>query len=149
MKTTSPLGNAVSSMDNLTDAASSQAAGREMTIGEMSRAFGVTHRTLRFYEDRRLLKPRRAGNARYYSGVDRTRLAMILKGKQLGFTLAEIADLVGAADSAAKPEFEARLRPAQIVDQLDYLERQRREIDEAIALLKATRERLSSAPDAV
>ena len=117
--------------------------GAKSTIGEMARAYGVTLRTLRFYEDRSLLRPRRLGNARYYGGVDRARLAMILKGKRLGFTLAEIADLIGAEDSGAKTDFEERLRPAQIVDQLDYLERQRREIDEAIAQLKVTRERMS------
>jgi DNA-binding transcriptional MerR regulator len=109
----------------------------------MARAFGVTLRTLRFYEDRRLLRPRRAGNARFYGGVDRARLAMILKGKHLGFTLAEIADLIGADDGVARSEFEERLQPAQIVDQLSHLERQRHEIDEAIALLKATRERMA------
>jgi DNA-binding transcriptional MerR regulator len=136
-------------MDNLADAAPGALAGREMTIGEMARAYGVTLRTLRFYEDRHLLKPRRAGSARHYGGVDRARLAMILRGKQLGFTLSEIAELIGAEDAAAKPEFETRLRPAQIVDQLDHLERQRREIDDAIALLKATRARLSEfAPSA-
>jgi DNA-binding transcriptional MerR regulator len=84
------------------------------------------------------------GNGRYYGGADRVRLEMILKGKQLGFTLAEIRDLIGAEDNAAKTRFEERLRPAQIVDQIDHLERQRREIDDAIASLKATRERLSS-----
>jgi DNA-binding transcriptional MerR regulator len=68
---------------------------------------------------------------------------MILKGKQLGFTLAEIADLIGGEDGGVKTDFEERLQPTQIVDQLDYLERQRREIDEAIAQLKATRERMS------
>ena len=115
-----------------------------MTIGEMAREFGVTLRTLRFYEDRNLIRPRRAGNARYYGGPDRVRLEMILKGKQLGFTLAEISELIGGAeDGPAKTDFEERLRPAQIVDQLDHLERQRREIEEAIARLKATRERLS------
>ena len=105
----------------------------------------MTLRTLRFYEDRNLLRPRRVGNARYYGGVDRARLAMILKGKQLGFTLAEIADLIGAETAARRRDFEERLQPAQIVDQLDYLERQRREIDEAIVQLKATRERMSRA----
>ena len=109
----------------------------------------MTRRTLRFYEDRSLLRPRRAGNARFYGGVDRARLAMILKGKQLGFTLAEISDLIGADDGAARSEFEERLRPAQIVDQLSHLERQRREIDEAIALLKATRERMSRVEETV
>jgi len=149
MKANSPLRNAVGSPDVLTDAALGTAAGREMTIGEMARAYGVTLRTLRFYEDRNLLRPRRAGNARYYGGVDRARLAMILKGKQLGFTLSEISDLIGADDGgAARTDFEERLQPAQIVDQLDHLERQRREIDDAIALLKATRERLAHAAPA-
>jgi DNA-binding transcriptional MerR regulator len=149
MRAISPLGNAVDSTDHLADVAAGPIAGREMTIGEMARAYGVTLRTLRFYEDRNLLRPRRLGNARYYGGVDRTRLAMILKGKQLGFTLTEIAELIGAEDGAARPEFEARLRPAQIVDQLDHLERQRREIDDAIALLRATRERLAQVAEAI
>jgi len=143
MKANSPLRNVVSSTDTLIDAAAGTVAGRESTIGEMARAFGVTLRTLRFYEDRNLLRPRRVGNARYYGGVDRARLAMILKGKQLGFTLAEIADLIGGENGGVKTDFEERLQPTQIVDQLDYLERQRREIDEAIAQLKATRERMS------
>jgi DNA-binding transcriptional MerR regulator len=149
MRAMSPLGNAVDSTDHLIDVAAGPIAGREMTIGEMARAYGVTLRTLRFYEDRNLLRPRRLGNARYYGGVDRTRLAMILKGKQLGFTLTEIAELIGAEDGATRPEFETRLRPAQIVDQLDHLERQRREVDDAIALLKATRERLAHIAEAV
>ena len=145
MKANSPLRNVVNSTETMIDAAAGTIAGRESTIGEMARAYGVTLRTLRFYEDRNLLRPRRAGNARYYGGVDRARLAMILKGKQLGFTLTEIADLIGADDGAARSDFEERLRPAQIVDQLSHLERQRHEIDEAIALLKATRERMSHA----
>jgi DNA-binding transcriptional MerR regulator len=143
MKENSQLRNSDRAPQNLTSAANGVTGGREATIGEMARAFGVTLRTLRFYEDRNLLRPRRAGNARYYGGVDRARLAMILKGKQLGFTLAEIADLIGADDGAAKSDFEERLQPEQIVDQLSHLERQRHEIDEAIALLKATRERMS------
>jgi DNA-binding transcriptional MerR regulator len=119
-----------------------------MTIGEMAREFGVTLRTLRFYEDRNLIRPRRFGSARYYGGPDRARLEMILKGKQLGFTLSEIAELIGAEDGATKVEFEEKLRPAQIAEQLDHLERQRVEIENAIARLKATRERKSPRPDA-
>jgi len=143
MKANSPLRNDGGSPHNLNDVTAGTVAGREMTIGEMARAYGVTLRTLRFYEDRNLLRPRRLGSARYYGGVDRARLAMILKGKRLGFTLAEIADLLGADDGTAKSDFAERLRPAQIADQLRYLERQRSEIDEAIAQLKATHERMS------
>jgi len=143
MNASSSLRNTTKSSEAATCGAARPIAGRESTIGEMARAFGVTLRTLRFYEDRHLLRPRRAGNARYYGGVDRARLAMILKGKHLGFTLSEIAELIGADDGVARSEFEERLQPAQIVDQLSHLERQRREIDEAIELLKATRERMS------
>jgi DNA-binding transcriptional MerR regulator len=114
---------------------------RETTIGEMAAEFGVSLRTLRFYEDRRLLRPRRDGTMRLYSGVDRLRLQMIIKGKQLGFTLTEIAELIGTQDSGN--DFEEKLQPAQIATQIDHLERQRREIDDAIARLKATHERLS------
>jgi DNA-binding transcriptional MerR regulator len=118
-------------------------AGRECTIGELAAEFGVSLRTLRFYEDRRLLRPRREGTMRIYSGVDRLRLQMILKGKQLGFTLSEIAELIGAQNSG--DDFEEKLQPAQITTQIDHLERQRRDIDEAIARLRATHSRLAEA----
>ena len=150
MSATSALGKAADSASNLSDSRGTKnrnAAG-EMTIGEMAREFGVTLRTLRFYEDRNLIHPRRAGTSRYYGGPDRVRLEMILKGKRLGFTLAEISELIGADDGAAKTDFEGRLRPAQIVDQLDHLERQRHEIEDAIISLRATRERLSHVAEA-
>ncbi len=115
-------------------------ASGEMTIGEMAAKFGVSLRTLRFYEDRKLLRPRREGAARIYGAGDRMRLQMILKGKQLGFTLTEIGELIGAQDSGG--DFEQKLRPQQIVLQIDHLERQRREIDEAIERLRATHARV-------
>ena len=62
---------------------------REMTIGEMASEFNVSLRTLRFYEDRKLLRPRREGNTRLYSVTDRLRMQMIVKGKQLDFTATE------------------------------------------------------------
>jgi DNA-binding transcriptional MerR regulator len=74
----------------------SETTQSEITISQMSRVFGVSLRTLRFYEDRGLIKPRREGNARYYRGADRVRMEMILKGKKLGFTLTEIQDLIAA-----------------------------------------------------
>jgi DNA-binding transcriptional MerR regulator len=145
MRVSSPLGKGAESHNQLSSARARKnmnAAG-EMTIGEVAREFGVTLRTLRFYEDRNLIRPRRMGNARFYGGQDRVRLEMILKGKQLGFTLAEISELIGTEDASGLNDIEERLRPAQIVDQLDHLERQRREIDDAISRLKATRERLA------
>jgi DNA-binding transcriptional MerR regulator len=115
---------------------------RESTIGEMASEFNVSLRTLRFYEDRKLLRPRREGNTRLYSPTDRLRMQMIVKGKQLGFTLTEIHDLLGNYDMT--DDFEGKLKPQQIVTQIDHLERQRAEIDGAIARLRATHERLAA-----
>jgi len=85
------------SMDHYANgtAAESAADGTKLyTIGDLAREFGVTLRTLRFYEDRGLLSPRRDGTARIYDPRDRERLSVILKGKQLGFTLTEIRAMV-------------------------------------------------------
>ena len=116
----------------------------ELTISQMSRLYGVSLRTLRFYEDRGLIKPRREGNARYYRGVDRVRMDMILRGKKLGFTLSEISDLIGGKSACETGDLEERLQPQQIVNQIGHLERQREEIDGAIARLRATQSRLSA-----
>ena len=115
----------------------------ELTISQMSRVFGVSLRTLRFYEDRGLIKPRREGNARYYRGGDRIRMEMILKGKKLGFTLTEIQDLIGGKGATEATDLEDQLNPQQIVTQIDHLERQRSEIEGAIERLRATQSRLA------
>ncbi|MBK0399963.1 MerR family DNA-binding transcriptional regulator [Limibaculum sp. M0105] len=65
-----------------------------MTIGEMCRAFDVTPRALRFYEQKELLNPIREGQNRFYTPRDRARLKLILRGKRFGFSLAEIRDLL-------------------------------------------------------
>jgi DNA-binding transcriptional MerR regulator len=114
----------------------------EMTISQMSRLYAVSLRTLRFYEDRGLIKPRREGNARYYRSADRARMEMILRGKKLGFTLSEISDLIGGKGASETPDLEERLQPQQIVNQISHLQRQRDEIDSAIARLRATQDRL-------
>ena len=67
---------------------------RIYSIAELSREFAITPRTIRFYEDEGLIKPRRQGMTRLYSAGDRTRLGWILRGKRLGFALAEIRDLL-------------------------------------------------------
>jgi DNA-binding transcriptional MerR regulator len=145
MKTLAPFGKLdgqSQSGDRIAEKSNST-TGAELTISEMAAEFGVSLRTLRFYEDRKLLRPRREGHNRLYGGADRVRMQMIVKGKQLGFTLTEIADLIGTQESTE--DFEGKLQPAQIVTQIDHLERQRAEIDEAISRLRATHERLASA----
>ena len=114
-----------------------------MTISQMSRLFGVSLRTLRFYEDRGLIKPRREGNGRFYRGADRVRMEMILKGKKLGFTLTEIQDLIGGKGATETPDLEDQLNAQQIVTPIGHLERQRGEIENAIERLRATQSRLA------
>lgn len=64
------------------------------TISELAKEFGVTTRTIRFYEEKGLMKPDREGQRRIYSSADRTRLRLILRGKRLGFSLDESAEIV-------------------------------------------------------
>lgn len=119
------------------------------TISDLARDFGVTLRTLRFYESRGLIAPARSGMTRIYSARDRARLALILKGKQLGFTLVEIRAMLaneekkgnGAADGSASVGG-LQLSRDQIVEQLELLRSQRSEIDGAIAELETSLARM-------
>ncbi len=104
----------------------------ESSIGDLAREFGVTLRTLRFYEHRGLLKPRREGMARFYDETEKARLALILKGKQLGFTLTEIRAMV-AADGGG----DLTLTRDQILAQLDQLRDERTRIEAGIAELES------------
>jgi len=115
------------------------------TIGDLAREFGVTLRTLRFYEDRGLLSPRRDGTSRIYDARDRERLSVILKGKQLGFTLTEIRAMLAEERSANGQAMNLRLSLEQIEDQIRHLEQQKVEIEEALEELKARRTSLAIA----
>lgn len=121
----------------------------ELTISDLARIYGVSLRTLRFYEDKGLLHPRRQGTGRFYSPKDRVRLELILKGKRLGFTLAEIDELISQRNTRT-PEVETadltvRLDREQIASQIAHLEQQRRDIDEAIDELRVAHERMLEA----
>ena len=70
------------------------------SISDLAREFGITPRTIRFYEDQRLVAPKREGRTRVFSRRDRTRLKLALRGKRLGFSLAEIGYLINMYDSA-------------------------------------------------
>lgn len=71
----------------------------ELSISEMAEAFGVTMRTLRFYESKSLLAPRRIGNRRFYNDFCQARLRLVLKGKAMGLGLDEIAQMVLLVES--------------------------------------------------
>jgi DNA-binding transcriptional MerR regulator len=114
----------------------------------MARDFNVSLRALRFYEDRGLLHPRRRGSTRLYSAADRRHLEMILRGKQLGFTLTEIHEIIRSHKDAAKvADLESTLQPEQIIAQINHLERQREEINEAINALRDAHQKLNRGSD--
>lgn len=83
---------------NKQDNASFTEATETFRIGQLAEEFDVTLRTLRFYEDKGLLSPRRVGSTRIYSRGDRTRLKMILLGKRLGFSLSDVAEVLELYD---------------------------------------------------
>jgi DNA-binding transcriptional MerR regulator len=114
-----------------------------LTIGEVSRLYGVTLRALRFYEQRGLLKPIRRGGARFYDGVQKIRLQMILKGKHLGFTLTEISDLLEAEqDHGGAKGGDFTMDEKMVLSQLRHLEDRRADLDQAIAELRAVHQKL-------
>jgi len=108
----------------------------ELSIGDVAREFGVTFRALRFYESRGLIAPRREGSTRRYRHADRERLALILRGKKLGFTLEEIIKMI--CDSAAGETEALDLSRQRCVEQIDALEQKKRQIETALAELRLT-----------
>ena len=99
------------------EAAATIEARKLSTIGDLAREFGVSLRTIWFYEDRGLLSPKRDGSARYYDPHEKARLSLILKGKQLGFTLGEIRDLDQGRRRNAADRTLAEARPDCVPDQ--------------------------------
>ncbi len=73
---------------------------RTYSIGELAKVFEVTPRTIRFYEQEGLLEPERRGQTRVYREKDRVRLKLTLRGKRLGFSLAEIREVIQLYDRA-------------------------------------------------
>ena len=105
------------------------------TITDLSEEFGVTARALRFYEDVGLIAPERQGLARIYSRRDRARLAWILRGKRVGFGLAEIREMIDLYDADEEHEEQRRVTVAKCKARIELLTRQKDDIDAAIAEL--------------
>lgn len=102
------------------------------TVMELCREFDVTPRALRFYEQKGLLQPQRAGNRRRYKVSDRARLYYILRGKKFGFSLQQIGELLALynADSLHLTQLEQTLIAAR--ERMQILREQRAALDEAI-----------------
>ena len=117
-----------------------KAEKREYSISDLSSEFDVTTRTLRFYEEKGLLSPRRKGRIRYFTAADRVRLRLILRGKRLGLSLEQSAEII---DLYRAPEGSKR----QLKVLLQTLSDRRAQLEQQAADLKATLAELKSVED--
>jgi DNA-binding transcriptional MerR regulator len=101
---------------------------RLYSIGDLSSEVGISHRAIRFYEDQGLLAPQRIGGNRIYGHRDRARLQLILRGKRLGFALADIKELLDLYDIDRDHLEQMRATLVKGRARIAELERQRQEI---------------------
>lgn len=105
-------------------------------IQEVANQLDVTHRTLRFYEDKGLIEPVRVGNTRIYARRDVARMQVILRGKKLGFSIREIKEFLDLYDADPKHEEQNRLLLKRIRERLKLLEKQRVALEETVVELR-------------
>lgn len=102
------------------------------SIADLAREFSVTPRTLRYYEDQGLLSPDRKGQNRFYSGTDRVRLAWILRGKRVGFSIAEIQEMLSLYDVGDNRITQRKVTLDKCRKRLTALETQREDLNATI-----------------
>jgi DNA-binding transcriptional MerR regulator len=101
-------------------------------IGELAKQFGITLRTLRFYEDKGLISPKRDGAMRLYSRRDKARLKLILLGRKVGFSLREVKQMLDLYEPSGNNVRQLKVTLEKSEKQLARLEKQRDHIDDAI-----------------
>jgi DNA-binding transcriptional MerR regulator len=110
------------------------------SITELTREFGVSTRTLRFYEDEGLLHPERRGRTRLYRAADRRFLQEILRGRRIGFTIAEIREIVHVYKEPPGEIGQLKLMMKKIDEKREELRQKRRDIDETLSELDQAEE---------
>lgn len=106
------------------------------SITKLAEEFGVTSRTIRFYEDKGLVSPEREGLTRVYSRSDRARLKLILRGRRLGFSLQDMKKMIELYDPSQGSMDQLKFTLQKCEDQLEKLKSQRTDINEAISELE-------------
>ena len=110
-------------------------------IADLAQEFDITTRTIRYYEDQGMLSPRRRGQTRVYAPRDRTRLRLILRGKRLGFSLSEVAEIIQLYDTEPGEGGQLEFFIDKIRERRASLEQQREDIDVTIEELDAVEQR--------
>ncbi|MEO1066900.1 MAG: MerR family DNA-binding transcriptional regulator [Pseudomonadota bacterium] len=108
------------------------------TIGDLAKEFGVSLRTLRFYEDKNLINPRREGVTRIYSRRDRARLKLVIMGKRVGFSLKEIREMLDLYDLKDGQATQLKVSLKKFNEQIKLLEKQKQDVEQAIDELSRT-----------
>jgi DNA-binding transcriptional MerR regulator len=102
------------------------------SITELTREFGVSTRTLRFYEDEGLLQPERRGRTRLFRAADRRLLQEILRGRRIGFTIAEIREIIKVYKEPPGELGQLKLMMKRIDEKREELRQKRKDIDETL-----------------
>ncbi len=110
------------------------------SITELAGELGISTRTIRFYETKKLLSPDRVGNTRVFRKRDRARLLLILRGKRLGFSLRDISEYLSLYDADETQAHQMALLRAKVNERLALLESQKQDLETTIAELKEIRE---------
>lgn len=103
------------------------------SISDLANEFSITTRTIRFYESRGLISPERIGTTRRYSRRDRARLILILRGRNLGFTVEDVGDYLALYDSDPEQMAQTRLLLDKVTAAIAGLKKKRSDIDSALS----------------
>lgn len=109
-------------------------------IADLAREFGISTRTIRFYESKGLIQPERLGATRVFRRRDRARLILILRGKRLGFSLRDIAEYLSLYDADETRTAQVQLLIGKVDERLAMLRAQRDDLDTTIAELTEIRD---------
>ena len=102
------------------------------SITELAKVLGITPRTIRFYEDRGLVTPRRVGTTRVYSHRDRARMSLVLRGKRLGFSLRDIKEYLDLYDDEPTHIEQIKVLRDKVRSRIDQLEDQKAALEETL-----------------